>query len=283
MLELRRCEHGQAALADVAALIRRVIPRAREIDAGFLAWDYAGCPVGPAVGINAYEDGELVGHIAGTPFRAQLAGRDERGLNLHHAVTHPSRGGRGIFKSFVRAVLEAGAAEGYGFVVGLPNANSTFGVVERIGFQLVRPLGVKLGFGAIPERDEAVQPEFARLWNGAELAWRLARPGAHYRVQRRGARASVFAPAGFPGAVAELGTFPSTWIPDTLAESRSPGPLRVWAGLDPARRWARKPYLDLPRRWLPAPLNFVFFDLTGAGRRLEPAGLRVDLLDFDAF
>ena len=283
MLELRRCELGPAALGELADLIRRVIPRAREIDAGFLAWDYQRCPVGPAIGINAYEDGELVGHIAGTPFRALLAGREERGLNLHHAVTDPTRGGRGIFKGFVRAVLEAGASEGYGFVVGLPNANSTFGVVERLGFQLVRPLSVKLGVGATPERDDAAQPGFARLWSEAELAWRLARPGARYRVQRRGARACVFAPASLPGVVAELGTFPGAWIPSTLPESRAPGPLRMWAGLDPARRWSRTLYLDLPRRWLPAPLNFVFFDLTAAGRRLEPAGLRVDLLDFDAF
>jgi len=283
MVELRRCGLAPGALAEVADLVRRVIPRASEIDAGFLAWDYARCPVGPAVAVNAYADGALVGHIAGTPFRAQLAGREERGLNLHHAVTDPSFGGRGIFKSFVSAVLEAGRAEGYGFVVGLPNANSTFGVVERLGFQLVRSLDVRLGVGPTPERDAAVQPEFARLWNEAELAWRLARPGARYRVQRRGARALVFAPAGLPGVAAELGAFPGAWIPETLPETRAPGPLRLWAGLDPARRWSRSPYLALPRRWLPAPLNFVFFDLTGAGRRLEPAGLRVDLLDFDAF
>ncbi len=283
MVELRRCELAPAALGEVADLVRRVIPRARAIDAGFLAWDYQRCPVGPAVGINAYENGALVGHIAGTPFRAQLAGREERGLNLHHAVTEPAFGGRGIFKDFVRAVLEAGAADGYGFVVGLPNANSTFGVVERLGFQLVRSLDVKLGVGPAPERDDAVQPEFARLWNEPELAWRLARPGALYRVQRRGARSGVFAPAGLPGAAAELGAYASAWLPATLPESRSPGPLRIWAGLDPARRWSRRPYLDLPRRLLPAPLNFVFFDLTGAGRRLDPASLRVDLLDFDAF
>lgn len=283
MLELRRCELAPAALGEVAGLVRRVIPRAREIDADFLAWDYARCPVGPAVGINAYQEGALVGHIAGTPFRAQLAGREERGLNLHHAVTDPAHGGRGIFKAFVSAVLEAGAAEGYGFVVGLPNANSTFGVVERLGFQLVRALDVKLGVGPTPEREAEMEPEFARLWNQAELAWRLARPGARYRVQRRGASARVFAPAGMPGVVAELGTVESAWLGGSRAVTRAPGLLRIWAGLDPARRWARRPYLDLPRRWLPAPLNFVFFDLTGGARRLDPAGLRVDLLDFDAF
>lgn len=283
MVELRRCALAPAALGEVASLVRRVIPRAREIDAEFLAWDYARCPVGPAVGINAYLDGALVGHIAGTPFRARLAGREERGLNLHHAVTDPAHGGRGIFKAFVSAVLEAGAAEGYGFVVGLPNANSTFGVVERLGFQLVRSLDVKLGVGPTPERDDAAPPGFARQWNEAELGWRLARPGARYRVQRRGARAIVFAPAGFPGAVAELGAHASAWVPGALPETRSPGPLRIWAGLDPARSWSRRPYVDLPRRFLPAPLNFVFFDLTGAARRLDPAGLRVDLLDFDAF
>jgi predicted N-acetyltransferase YhbS len=283
MGELRRCALDAAALEEVARLIRHVIPRAHTIDAELLAWDYARCPVGPAIGINAYEDGQLVGHIVGTPFRALLAGREERGLNLHHAVTRPEMGGRGIFKGFVRAVLEAGAAEGYGFVVGLPNANSTFGVVDRLGFQLVRPLAVKLGVGPTPERDAAYAPGFARLWNETELAWRLARPGARYRVQRRGGQGVIFAPLGFPGGMAELGAFPGAWIPGALPRVRAPGPLRLWAGLDPARRWSRAPYLDLPRRWLPAPLNFVFFDLTSAGRRLDADALRVDLLDFDAF
>jgi predicted N-acetyltransferase YhbS len=281
MAEFRRCGTDPAALAEVAALIRHVIPRAREIDAAFLAWDYLRCPVGPAVAINAYEDGELVGHIAGTPFRALVSGREERGLNLHHAVTRPDRGGRGIFKSFVRSVLDAGAADGYGFVIGLPNANSTFGVVERIGFQLVRSLAVKLGIGPTPARDEGRQPGFARLWSPAELAWRLARPEARYRVRRRGGRCFVFAPLGVPGAVVELGAFPSEWIPASQPRLGA-APLRLWAGLDPARRWSLSPYVPLPRSLLPAPLNFVFFDLTGAGRRLDASGLRVDLLDFDA-
>jgi hypothetical protein len=281
MLELRRCGADPAALAEVAALIRRVIPRAQEIDADFLAWDYGRCPVGPAVAINAYWDGELVGHIAGTPLRALVAGREERGLNLHHAVTRPDHGGKGIFKGFVRAVCEAGAADGYRWVVGLPNANSTFGVVERIGFQLVRPLEARLGLGPAPEVAPAEPAAFVRLWNQAELAWRLARPGARYRVQRRGERARVFAPAGVPGAAVELGSYPSAWIPAALP-SLAPAPLRLWVGLDPSRRWSRAPYVALPRRLLPAPLNFVFFDLSGAGRRLDASGVRLDFLDFDA-
>ena len=145
------------------------------------------CPVGPAVGINAYEDGELVGHIAGTPFRAELAGREERGLNLHHAVTDPSHGGRGIFKAFVRAVLEAGAADGYGFVVGLPNANSTFGVVERIGFQLVRPLvrEARHRRDARAGRSRAARLRAALERRGARLATRAARRALPRAAPRR--------------------------------------------------------------------------------------------------
>jgi hypothetical protein len=102
-------------------------------------------------------------------------------------------------------------------------------------------------------------------------------------VQTRGERGVVYAPAGLPGVAAELGAYPRAWLPTSVPPAALPGPLRLWAGLDPARHWSGSLYLELPRRWLPAPLNFVFFDLTGRRRRLDADTARVDLLDFDAF
>ena len=195
MVELRRCELAPAALGEAG---KSDSPRdsARPRDRRRL----------PRLGLPALprgpggRDQRLRGRTRSSAtsrarrFARGSAGREERGLNLHHAVTDPARGGRGIFKGFVRAVLEAGASEGYGFVVGLPNANSTFGVVERLGFQLVRPLSVKLGVGATPERDDARAAGVrAALERGrARLATRPPRralPGATPRRARQRVRA----------------------------------------------------------------------------------------------
>ena len=286
MLEIRPTDPSPSGLEEVAELLAGMFPSATHIDAAYLDWTYRQNPDGSALGFNAYSGDRLVSHFAVTPLGARIDGNDERGVQMQHAATRPEFRGRGLFVELTERALRAGAEAGYGFAVGPANAASTPAFVDKLGFQLVRPFDVKLGVGPTPPRssEPAGAPvQFERVWNQASLAWRLARPDLPYRVQRRAERANVFAPGGLLGIQVELGTFPSRWVPDSLPAASFANPLRVWIGVDPARSWSRRPYVDIPVRLRPAPLHFVFRDLSGRGRRLEPDRLRADMLDYDQF
>lgn len=280
--EIRPFEPDARGLEEAAELLRSTFPQARQLSAAYLEWYYARNPDGRVFAYNAYGGDQLLAHCAAVPFRARVHGVEELGLAVVHLATRPEQRGRGLIKALARHSLEAAALGGCRFAIGISNANSTFPFVHRLGFQMVEPFDVRIGLGPVPRRQPGAQPEFERTWTRESLTWRLSRPDHPYRVLRRGGASVILASSGIAGLQVELGTFPDAQIGCPLPEGRV-GPLRVWIGLDPSRRWTGRPFLKLPVRLRPSPLNFIFRDLTERGRRLEPGRVRADMLDYDAF
>jgi len=283
MIEIAPSDLSPAGLAGLAALLRRRFPRALQITPAYLAWTYLQNPEGAALAFDAHEGGRVVAHFAATPLRARLAGAVERGLLTQHAATEPGFEGRGLFQDLVRRTLAEGAAAGFGHALAFANARSRFAFVERLGFRDLCTLDVRVGVGSSPEPIGASPASWERVWDAPGLAWRLARPDLPYRARVRGAAARIFCASGYPGIDAEVARVAPALLPPEVPMAPRCAPLRVWLGLDPDRSWRGRAYLPLPRRLRPAPLHFAFRDLRGAGRAPEPAALRVQALDFDAY
>jgi len=49
------------------------------------------------------------------------------------------------------------------------------------------------------------------------------------------------------------------------------------------RKVREMPYFDVPARLRPSPLNLLWYDLTGQDRRHDPAKVRYEVFDFDAY
>jgi hypothetical protein len=281
LIEIAEREPTPAGLEEVAALLRSRIAGAAHVTAAYLEWSYLRNPEGPALAFDAREGGRLVAHVAGMPLRARVEGVEERALFLYHAATATGFEGRGLFKAVIERALGAGAERGFGHAYSLPNANSRFAIVERLGFAPLRPVDVRIGLGVSPEPAARSLASWERIWDARSLAWRLARPGQRYCASFRGARARVFCASGYPGVRVELGAFGADAVPAHLP----PPPrarLSVWLGVDPDRRWRRRPFLPVPERLRPAPLLLTFRDLRGE-RVPDPSRLRVVALDFDAY
>ena len=264
-------------------LLAAAFPAAHHLDAAFLSWSYRDNPDGLAVGFNALHRDEVVAHIVMQPFRAHFDDRLERGLLAYNTATHPAHQGRGLFTAIGERTLAAAGDAGFDFAMAITNTNSTPGFVRKLGYQLVGSLDAKLGLGPLPRGGARTDARYARHWDGETLRWRLARPGNPYRVRRRGARARILGPTGNAGIWAEIGEVAAADLGAGVAELRALNPLRLWIGLDPARRWTGRAYLDVPVRLRPSPLNFVFLDLRGAGRRLAVDEIFFEILDFDAY
>lgn len=283
MIEIRPTQTSTDGLDAVAALLRRRLPRAAHLSAAYLAWTYRENPEGPALAFDAWEGSRLVAHFAATPLRGRIEGVEERGLLTQHAATESGFEGRGLFKSLVERALSLGARSGCGHAIALANANSRFAFVERLGFQPIRPLDVRLGVGAVPEPVRSSPASWQRVWAPRSLAWRLARPDRPYRALLRDGRARVLCASGYPGILADLGSLPADALPRDLPPPPAAAFLRVWIGLDPDRDWRGRAWLSVPPALRPAPLLFSFRDLREQGRSPAGARLRVAALDFDAW
>jgi hypothetical protein len=282
MIEVRESRLGPDVLAEAAALLRRRIAGAEHVTPAYLEWSYCRNPEGPGIAIEARDGSRLVAHVAAMPLRARVDGAEERALFLYHAATETGYEGRGLFKAVIERVLAIGAERGFAHAYSLPNANSRFAIIERLGFSLVREIDVRVGVGETPEPPSRSPASWERIWDARTLAWRLARPGKTYLAHARGGSARVLCASGYPGILAELGSFAATDLPAGLASPSPMRPLRVWLGIDPDRRWRGRPFVALPARLRPAPLLFTFRDLCGS-RVPDASRARVVALDFDAY
>ena len=279
--ECRTLDLSPAGIDAMSRLLRTVFPHAAHLTPAYLDWLYDQNPAGRALGWNACLDGELVGHYVLIPLRARLFGAEARGAHSLNGAVHPDHQGRRLYARLGELAHASAREAGFEFLIGVPNANSTHVFVRTFGFQLVGPLQARVGLGPIA-RDEAEQPvDYARVWDGDNVRWRLANPTTRYTLSRRGERCEVRAPTGRPGIHALVGFVDPAFAPPGLG-APAPG-LDLFIGADPALRWSRSLYVNLPMRLRPAPLNFVFKDLTGRDRRIDPGRLRYASLDFDPY
>jgi GNAT superfamily N-acetyltransferase len=272
MIEVRPTDSSSEGLESVAALLRRRFPRATHLSAAYLAWTYWDNPDGRAFAWDAWDGARLVSHVSATPMRARVEGSEEGALLIQHVATERGFEGRGLFKVLVERALAEGGGQGFGHAIGLANANSRFALVERLGFELLRPLDVRIGVGARPAPQQRSPASWERIWEARSLAWRLARPDRPYRAAVRNGRARILCASGYPGILADLGAHPADALPRGLPPPRNPD-------LD----WRGRAYAGLPPALRPAPLHFIFRDLRSEGRSPDRARLRVAALDFDAY
>ena len=292
MIETRPLDLSPGGLAECARLIRTAMPRTTYATEAFLDWQYNRNPAGKALGWNAYEGDTLVSHCAVQPLCARLFGSSVRGVMSLNAASHPGFRKKGLYFELVNKTYERAREEGFAFGVAVTNDASTPGFIRDVGFQLVGPLAVRLGVGPMPRPRGAIAVDLEHEWELRSLAWRRAPPHKSYRLVADGDGYSVRGPAPYAGVEVVMGEIEAEVGRELAAElasasgqaaSSSLALAHLWVGLDARVRWLPSLYVNLPMRLRPSPLNLIFLDLTGQGRRLDPARVRWSALDFDTF
>ena len=278
--DLRPLDLSAEGLAQVNTLLRLVFPHATHYSEALLRWQYVDNPDGLAVGYNAWAGEELAAHYVTIPMRALVHGREERGLLSLNTATAPTHQGKGLFTRLAEATYRAGAEQGFGFVVGVANANSTHGFTKKLGFQLVSPLRAMVGIGSLPLRPDGGNVQFAPMHSEAKLRWRTAHPAHVYTLAAQPHMWTVLSPKRMKGARFVLATGLGGAPRLVLRKEKAPA-LKAWIGLDPSMAWTSSAYLNVPMRLRPSPLNMIFKDLSGAARKLDASKVRMEAIDFD--
>ena len=278
--QLRPLDLDETGIACVGDLLRAVFPEALHFTNEVIRWQYLDNPEGKAVGFNAWAGDVLAGHYVTIPLRARVHGKEERGLLSLNTATHADHRGKGLFTRLAQATYDRAASEGYGFVVGVANANSTHGFTKKLGFQLVGPLRAMVGVGPIPFRGRREEPVFEPIRDPAWITWRLSHPVNRYAKARQGQGVLVLSDRSMKGFRFLLYTTSEGLDGDGLPMTKAPV-RKAWIGLGPGYGWKGSAYLNVPMKRRPSPLNLIFKDLTGAGRQLDPARTCFQAIDFD--
>ena len=266
------------AMNEIAELLCLVFPNTKKYSEAFIKWQYKANPDGAVIGFNAYQNGILAAHYAAIPMRAKLFGKEEKGLLSLNTATHPDHQGNKLFTALAELTYKAAAEKGYGFVIGIANASSTPGFINKLGFQLVGALDAKLGFGKI-NTSEKKDLQFTKIWNKGSIDWKLANPEVKYKIKEN-VIYSATDKTGIEAILLDVSSLKP--LPDNNV-SLGFRPIKLWIGIDPSINWNRSLYFNIPDSMRPSPLNLIFKDLTLANRKLEKSKICFNAFDFDAY
>lgn len=279
-VEIKSAGTTPGQLAAYSGLLGRAFGPLPKFSTNALGWLYRDNPQGPVVGADAWSGDTLAAHYVTVPTSALVKGRPARGLLSLNTATDPVFQGQGLFTALAEATYKTAKAQGFQFVIGFANANSTPGFLRKLAFQAVRGLEAGLLL-APPLRMSDAPIDFEIDWTPSHLAWRLANPAASYRVARRGDLLGVWAKTGIPMLRC------AAFLPGP-ADAQPNGP-RPWApplfiGLEPRLSLAAQGFLPIPTRLRPSPLNMIWRRLDDAlPETLPPEAVSVSFLDFDPY
>ncbi len=266
-----------------ASELLNLVFKTDDFSVDFLRWQYVENPDGPAVGFNAWHNDELVAHYATQPWPAELGGNIVKGLLSLNTATHPDHQGKKLFTNAAEKTYAAAKEQGYCFVIGVANKNSTPGFINKLNFQLVGPLKAEIGLD-YAHYDGTNCCEFTRQWTKEQLAWRMRNPQRGYLYKRKEGYTHIYADPGRTGVKALLAIFPEDDISLVRMFHQPPGKwLTLYIGMDPNIRQRGWFNLPIPKLLRPSPLNLIFRDIDGCLGQLDKETVRFRALDFDAY
>lgn len=279
-LAIRPAGTSPAQLRAYAGLLNEVFATRKFTPEG-LAWRYRDNPAGQVLGADAWDGERLAAHYVTCPLEARIEGRLVRGLLSLNTATRADYQGRGLFTRLAETAYGYGADGGFGFVIGVANANSTPGFLKKLAFQHVARLHAGL-MAAPPRRFSEAAVQYAGAWRPDLLRWRLANPHGRYAAVRRGELLGVWARTHLPFVRC------AAFLPDAAGvapENRFPPPAAtLFLGLEPRISLGRHGFLPAPDRLRPSPLNLIWRRLgADAPAALQPGAVAINFLDFDPY
>lgn len=236
----------------------------------YLKWQYADNPVGPIVGFNAYMGDVLAAHYVTMPIYMNIEREKTLGVLSLNTATHPEHRGKRLFTILAERTYQYAAENGYKFVIGVANAQSTHGFLKHLKFKLIGPLTFKIGVGT-----KIYSPKdytFNRYWDKEIMDWRLKNPSMDY-YKNGDMIVSPIKPS-----FKKLVYYDKDGIVTLPKLHGRPFNLYIGFGADLKNGC----YCGIPKFIEHSPFNLIFRDLTGATLpEVTKDNILFELMDFD--
>lgn len=268
---IEKVKVDDSSIREVTKLLNLCFPKSTDIETfDYVKWEYKENPVGEIVGFNAYREDVLAAHYVTMPIYMNINGKKTLGVLSLNTATHPDHRGKRLFTILANKTYQYAAENGYMFVIGVANANSTHGFIKHLGFKLIGPLTFKVGIGQkLYLRDDYT---FSRYWDKEIMDWRLRNPS--YRYYKNGEIIVSPIKPGFKKMVYH----DKEGIVSLKKLYGRPFNLYIGFGAD----LNKGIYCGIPKFIEHSPFNLIFKDLTaGTLPEVTKENILFELIDFD--
>lgn len=272
-LVTREIEFNEDHLLQVANLLKMVF-KSEHLSLDYLKWLYLENPNGKVVGFDAFDGDKLAGHYATIPISCIYKNKEIKALLSLNTVTGPNYRGKGLFTSLAEKTYELAKSKGYEIVLGVANINSTYGFVNKLGFELVEQLEARIGRlkYTMPRENEF---SFSVNRTNEFLDWRFKRPMATYFKSDD----TLYTKAN-QYVSAYLWKDENNLISNPKGKKSS---IVLWIGSKKSAQGLEGVNVNIPKAFRPSPLNLIFKPLTNRVKTLKTENVNFQLIDFDAY
>ena len=259
-MEFREIQRGNITRHE--ALFSLCFPKSN-LSRPYIEWLYFSNPLGNVVGFDAMDGEVLAAHYACIPTRIG----NSLGLLSLNTATHPEYRSKGLYQRLAKMTYERWS-QGFNFVVGVANAQSSTAFVKHLGFTEIGRLKLRVG--------ELHRPTVgARTWTVPEIDWRISSPRQDLKCKPTsdGLFQLTVRPSYFPFSIKSL--VPSTASIGSVKERE------VTSKYGFTVDWIKghRSRIQLPEKLKPSPLVMIYQSLNGSETEINSWSYP----DFDAF
>lgn len=258
------------SLLVIADVLKKTFPDSTKFSLEYLRWQYADNPIGEIVGYNAFYGDILAAHYVTMPIVIVIYGKKRKGLLSLNTATLPEHRGKRLFPILAEKTFEYAKENGYEYITGVANANSTKGFLKNLGFYLIAPLDIKFGFGnnIYSNTDLTCYKD----WDEESIKWRMNNPEKKYYCKNN-IITSPIGPLGVKGIVGKVDNDLG------IKKKLKLRPINLYVGL--GADLSKGLYFKIPSFIKHSPFNLIFKDLTGEIPHIKKEDVFFQLMDFD--
>ena len=269
-------------IPDCSALLGKNFNSHNFFSEEYLSWLYFQNPLGEVLGYNAWNGRQLVAHYATIPIKVLRNGVIEKSLLSVNSVTDSNFRRQGLFAELAQNTYNRATKYGYSSVVGVTNKVSTRGFLNTLGFNLICPLEISIGFGNLNINLRKLKGTsiFRRDWSSQDIVWRKKNPNKQVLICKRHTVSSISSRINkLFDAYAETPFFDKS--DHTFADKLVLLKPRVFVGKLPNYSRNFNLYYKLPHFLKPAPFNMVYKSLGNIQKPPDKENIFFNFFDFD--
>ncbi len=248
----------------------------------YFEWLYIENPSGKFIGIDCYDDEELIGQVGGIPAEFKYFGENSKFLISINVCVDPKYQGQKLFSKMASRFEKLAKEKNFDGIIAIANKAATPAWIKSIGLNFLKQLDVYIGFGKVNNKETNKHDyDFYSIWNNEKLNWRIKNPfNKTYIVNHQNKKMSIYAKTKYP--------FIDVYSPVIFSENKISinenyrNFLRPIIFLGIIKNLDKKLLVSLPETIKPSPLNFLY-KFINKEKILNPDKVYFTFLDFDAF
>ena len=249
----------------------------------YLNWLYFQNPLGKVLGCNAWNDKDIVAHYATVPIRILRNGKTEKSLLSVNSVTDTNYRKKGLFSELAKNTYERARKDGYSSVIAVANKASTPSFLKTLGFDLICPLDISIGFGNLNINSRKLKrlSVFRRDWSSQEIVWRKNNPNKQVFISKREMMSSISSRINKLFVTYAETPFFDKLHDNTFEDRLDLLKIKVFVGKIPNYSKNFNLYVKLPHYMKPAPFNMIYKSLGNLHKPPDEENVFFNFFDFD--